>query len=47
MVIRLGVFGGLSEVHRCLSCFPAHHSISEDCVSLHMFSQVNFKLSSP
>lgn len=32
MVIRLGGFGGLSEVHRCLSCFHAHLSICEDGV---------------
>lgn len=32
MVIWLGGFGGLSEVHRCLSCFPAHLSICEDSV---------------
>ena len=32
MVIWLGGFGGLSEVHRCLSCFPAHLSICEESV---------------
>ena len=32
MVIRLGGFGGLSEVHRCLSRFLAHLHICEDSV---------------
>lgn len=33
MVIWLEGFGGLSEVHHCLSCFPAHLSICEGGVS--------------